>query len=146
MQNNEPATKAATPTRHFNWHEWIRTGAALAVPLLVAWIGASIQQTVARASLSKDYVAIAVSVLSSPAPDTGTDKEDPLRLWAVQVLRKHSPVPFTHEVETTLYRGIQIWEAPADLKMTHPIYRGPELDPLRVENAPGKPSSENPPD
>lgn len=73
---------------------------ALAVPLAVAWIGFLIQQSVAKQTTAKDYVALAIEILKvEPKKDSGID---PLRDWAVDVLLKNSPVPISETLQAQL--------------------------------------------
>lgn len=75
------------------------------VPFAIAWAGWLIQSKIAESSLRKDYVAIAVGVLSS----TDEKQDKALRQWAVKVLSKHSPVPFSPEVREALEEGQAIF-------------------------------------
>jgi hypothetical protein len=74
---------------------------AVAVPLLIAFFGWMIQLRASDEGVRKDYVQMAVGLLSSPA--TAGDSE--LRQWAVMVLDKSSPVPFSAELRTQLETG-----------------------------------------
>ncbi|KFL36721.1 hypothetical protein [Arenimonas donghaensis] len=118
-------------------HEWTRTISALAVPLLVAAIGAWIQQTVARDSLSKDYVSIAVGVLSKPPGAEDTEGSDPMRIWAIAVLRKHSPVPFTSAMEGALYQGLDVRTLPPGIYQHVP--GGTAIEGLEIHELPYRP-------
>jgi hypothetical protein len=72
--------------------------ATIAVPVLIAFFGWLIQSRIADQSVQRDYVQMALSVLSKPA----TEKDQALRAWAVKVLSKSSPVPFSAKVEHRL--------------------------------------------
>lgn len=90
-------------------HERFRTAAAWAVPIVVAVVGSWIQLTISDDSNRKDYVAIAVGVLSQPPAERGSDgKRDPAREWAVKILGEYSPVAFTEAVGESLYDGIEM--------------------------------------
>jgi hypothetical protein len=70
------------------------------VPLIVAYVGFLIQQSVAKQTTAKDYVALAVKILrADPKKDV---ESDPLRDWAVDVLVRDSPVKVSEAAETQL--------------------------------------------
>jgi hypothetical protein len=73
----------------------------LAVPVVLAVWGALIQQSISDQGVRKDYVALAVQVLSMRP----VAKQDPLRKWAVDVINKNSNVPLTPEVQKGLLVG-----------------------------------------
>ena len=64
-------------------------------------IGAFIQAALTRSTVSRDYVQLAVSVLT--ADKTKTPPE--LRSWAVDLLNENSPVKFSKEVADRLKGG-----------------------------------------
>lgn len=80
---------------------WLRTIGTLLLPIAIAWAGWEIQSEISESSLKKDYVAIAVGVLSS----TDEKQDRALRKWAVEVLEKNSPVGFSTEVKGSLEDG-----------------------------------------
>lgn len=55
-----------------------------------------IQRSIASESIRKDYVQLAVGILSSQNSDSR------LREYAAEVLAENSPVPFTPEIKTSL--------------------------------------------
>lgn len=65
--------------------------AILAVPVLVAGFGMSIQAEMKDKEVGRDFVQIAVSVLSS---QSDTDEARELKGWAARLLASASPVPF----------------------------------------------------
>lgn len=73
----------------------------LAIPLITAWFGYGIQKSLSNESIKKDYVQIAVNILSQPKKPN----DDDLRKWAVDVLSKNSPVPFTQNLSKQLWIG-----------------------------------------
>lgn len=75
---------------------WATLFATIAVPLTVAALGVAIQQSISTESIRKDYVQLAVGILSNQNSDSH------LREYATEVLAKNSPVPFTSEVRTSL--------------------------------------------
>lgn len=77
---------------------------AIAVPIIVAIVGWRIQVGVSTDNVRKDYVQMAVGILSNPR----SDADQALRQWAIAVLDKNSPVPFTDEVRTELENGTLI--------------------------------------
>lgn len=80
---------------------WLQATGVLLIPLAIAGAGWAIQSQIAESSLRKDYVAIAVGVLSS----TDEKQDKALRQWAVEVLSKNSPVPFSPQVQDALEKG-----------------------------------------
>lgn len=78
--------------------------AAVAVPLIVAVVGWQIQASISKEGVRKDYVQMAIGILSQPKNPNDKD----LRQWAVAVLDKNSPVPFTSEVRSDLASGIVV--------------------------------------
>jgi hypothetical protein len=89
----------------------------IAVPVLIAFIGSRIQSSISNESIKRDYVQMAVRILAEEpkSPDSSD-----LRKWAVDILAKNSPVPFTTVLEEQLKKG-QPWIG-ATLKM----FPGPE--------------------
>lgn len=64
---------------------------AIAIPLVIALIGNSVQQSIAESGIKKDYLAIAISILKD-----GGEKADPeMKSWASAVVSAYSPVPFS---------------------------------------------------
>jgi hypothetical protein len=56
----------------------------------VAWVGATISQSIATQSTAKDYVVLAIGILRVDPKDA--PNPDPLRDWAVEVLQEKAPV------------------------------------------------------
>lgn len=64
---------------------------AIAIPLVIALIGNSVQQSIAENGIKKDYLAMAISILKD-----GGEKVDPeMKSWAAAVVSAYSPVPFS---------------------------------------------------
>jgi hypothetical protein len=80
--------------------EWL---SAIAIPLVVMFVGGKVQSAIAHQGASKDYVAIAVSILKDPAI-TGSAVEDDRALvkWASVVLDANSPVPFPRSTRAAM--------------------------------------------
>jgi WD40 repeat protein len=73
----------------------------VAIPVLVAFFGWLIQDTVAKRSVSQEYVKLAVSILTE-----SKEKADPaLRDWAVDLLGQNSPTRFSPAVTQQLKSG-----------------------------------------
>jgi hypothetical protein len=73
----------------------------VATPLLVVFIGATINNSVNRQTVRKDYVSLAVSVLTTPE-----ESVDPaIRDWAVDLLNENSPLKFSPAVTASLKSG-----------------------------------------
>ncbi len=67
----------------------------LAVPILVAFFGWKIQEGLKEKEVQKDFVQIAVSILSAKKVEGGEDAV--IRGWAVRLLQKASPVALSDE-------------------------------------------------
>lgn len=73
----------------------------VAIPLVIAAFGWTIQNLLSQRSLGKDYVQLAVSILTKEA-----DTVDPaLREWAVDLLNDNSPTRFSPEIAAQLKSG-----------------------------------------
>lgn len=73
----------------------------IAVPVILAIGGWWIQGALSQRNVSKDYVTLAVSILSKPQDDTDTE----LRAWAVDLLNANSPVPLNFSTAKKLTKG-----------------------------------------
>lgn len=73
----------------------------MAIPVVLAIIGALIQGTLNRSTVSRDYVQLAVSVLMTDKNKTPQE----LREWAVDLLNENSPTKFSKEVAARLKVG-----------------------------------------
>ena len=71
------------------------------IPAVVALFGWIIQQSLADKTVNKNYVQIAVSILSDP--ETASDSG--LREWAVELLNKTSPTKFSASAAEELKTG-----------------------------------------
>ena len=72
----------------------------LAIPVAIAIAGALIQASVARRSVSQQYVQVAVSILTSRE-----NIEPNLRSWAVDLLDENSPTHLGDTVKKKLKEG-----------------------------------------
>lgn len=64
--------------------------AGVATPLVIALVGWRVQEGLSARTLNKEYMNIAVQILTQDP--SAVDSE--LRVWAVDLLNKHSPVAF----------------------------------------------------
>ncbi|MGB7932757.1 MAG: hypothetical protein WCH04_11140 [Gammaproteobacteria bacterium] len=80
---------------------------AIAIPLLIAIFGWIVQSKISSESVKKDYVHMAVNILTSTAVQ---DRE--LREWAVAVLDKNAPVSFSSELRVRLTEGVILIPCP----------------------------------
>lgn len=74
--------------------------ASIAVPVTIGFVGWGVQRTIAEQGLRKDYTDIALRVLTqdqSAKPD--------LRQWAIDILDKNAPLPFSADVRRQLLGG-----------------------------------------
>ena len=72
-----------------------KVASLIAIPVVLAGVGWLVQDKLATRTVSKDYVQLAVSILSQPK-QAGIDPA--LRSWAVELLNDNSPVKFSTEV------------------------------------------------
>lgn len=79
-----------------SWATVLTISAAVLVPLITAWMG----YQSGAASVNKDYTALAIEIVK--------DKNSPpeTRKWAVTVLDKLSPIPFTDKAKRELSVGV----------------------------------------
>jgi WD40 repeat protein len=75
--------------------------AAIAIPIGLAIGGWYIQNQLSKQAVSKDYVALAVSILQKPKVDTDSD----IRSWAVDLLNENSPTKFSPQTVQRLKSG-----------------------------------------
>lgn len=82
---------------------WDKLGtlATIAVPVVLAVIGARWQAANERQQIARDYVEVAVGILSTRP----ISPQDPLRPWAVKVINHYSEVQLTDEQRTRLQWG-----------------------------------------
>lgn len=73
----------------------------VAVPVLIAYQGGRIQSQIAEAGLKKEYVQIALGILSAPESKETNDDGPKLRKWAVDLLANYAPVPLPEDVDKT---------------------------------------------
>lgn len=94
MSNNRP----------WNWttiFEGVKAFASVLIPIAIGLVGASIQRSIATQNVNKDYVALAVSILTQPE-----ESVDPgLRNWAVDLLNENSPKKLEPETLASLKTG-----------------------------------------
>lgn len=82
-------------------HSLASTISLIVIPVVIAIVGYSIQASISEQNIKKDYVQIAISILADPK----TPRETDLRNWAVDVLSKNSPVPFTPKLKEKIAQG-----------------------------------------
>src|SRR5437870_3526744 len=78
-----------------------RISSLLAIPVVIAIVGGLIQSSLARRTVSQQYVQIAVSILTSKEK-----LDDNLRGWAVDLLSENSPTRLSKDVKDKLKKGI----------------------------------------
>lgn len=104
---------------------------SVGIPLAIALVGWWVQASISDESIKKDYVQISIGILLNDKV-----KDEDLRKWAINVLSKNSPVPFSSELksklvsrEISIYAWRKIPEPPQEL-MGAPL----ELLELNKEN------------
>jgi len=102
------STAVANLDRRPSADKWSRAEAIakivslVAIPIILAVVGWLVQDKLASSTVSKDYVQLAVSILSQPKQ---TDIDPALRSWAVELLNHNSPVKFSTEIARQLQSG-----------------------------------------
>ena len=71
----------------------------VAIPIVLGVGGWFIQQEIASQSIKKEYVQLAISVLTQ---NSGNEE---MRAWAVELLNHNSPIPFSETTSTKLTTG-----------------------------------------
>jgi hypothetical protein len=74
---------------------------SVAIPIVIALVGWWVQSSISTEGIKKDYVQMAIGILK----DTEKQKDEEMRKWAVSVLDKNSPVPFSEELRNKLEKG-----------------------------------------
>ncbi len=74
---------------------------SVAIPIVIALVGWWVQASISNESIKKDYVQMAISILK----DTGNKKDEEIRKWAVAILDKNSPIPFSRDLRDKLENG-----------------------------------------
>jgi len=90
-----------SPKKNPDFESIARILSLIAIPVVVAIFGALIQGTINRSTVSRDYVQLAVSVLTSEKGKAPAE----LRAWAVELLNQNSPTKFSKDVAERLEAG-----------------------------------------
>lgn len=79
----------------------------LSLPLVVAIVVAIPHCSMQRASIAREYVSLAVQVLSAPRKVEEKDRvgDELLRKWALDILRKYTPVRLDEALARKLETG-----------------------------------------
>jgi len=93
----------------------------IAVPILIAFFGWLIQWRLANQSVQRDYLQMAVQILSSKNRKSG----DEVSLWAVDILQKYSPVPFSPKLKSDFVEGKVIFYQPFSKGMLNSLLMQP---------------------
>lgn len=119
-------TEKGPPSRWDHLERFARVLSLIAIPVAVAIGGWWIQDAISQRSVTKDYVALAVSILAKPDQEA-----DPaLRVWAVELLNANSSVKFDPETSSKLSKG-ELKLPVVPLAPFQPITALPETDPRR---------------
>lgn len=78
---------------------------ALLVPVVVAVVGAGINDSVSQREVAADYLDLAVTILSQPAAEEGATEDQALREYAVDLLAHSSPVELSEALRRQLTGG-----------------------------------------
>ena len=102
---------------------------AVAIPIVIAVVGWQVQSSMSSESIKKDYVQMAIGILR----DESKRNDEQMRRWAVDVLNKNSPVPFSRDLQDKLAQGAMIvapsFPSPPASLMQPPV----KLEPLPGE-------------
>src|SRR5690349_15445507 len=92
---------------------WAQIGSLVAIPIIVAFFGSRVQSEISEQNLKKEYVQVALGILK----DEKASKDAEMKEWAIKVLNKYSPVPFTENVlkNLVLYGAFPIKAPPPEL-------------------------------
>ncbi|UIK12512.1 hypothetical protein LZK80_09830 [Rhizobium leguminosarum] len=94
-ESDDPGSTASRTSRLTQITDWIKSVATifslLAVPIIVAVLGASVQRAVNSAETRVKTLELAVSIVKE-RPDLG---QPGLRTWAIDVIEKYSDVPLS---------------------------------------------------
>src|SRR5262249_10756835 len=92
------------------------TFSMVAIPIVLAVGGWTIQEELQDKTLNRDYVQLAVSILKEPKDAAKIDPE--MRTWAVQLLNDNSPTHFN----STVFEQLKSGEAalPASFTVSQP--------------------------
>ena len=107
----------------------------IVIPLALASYSAKVQQTSPKETINRDYVQLAVSILTQKKDDATV----PLRDWAVDLLAEHSPTKFKPEVVAALKSGtISLPETPSLLESDSNVVPASSPDGNKVAKAHGR--------
>jgi hypothetical protein len=127
-------TEAGPPSRWDYLERIAKILSLIAIPVILAVGGWWIQNALSQRTVSKDYVELAVSILSKPEGEVDTG----LRAWAVDLLNANSPVPFEEEIAKKLSKGEVTLPTLHHSPWYQPISSLPKDDPRRkVSNSIG---------
>jgi hypothetical protein len=73
----------------------------LAIPVVLALVGFRVQQTLQDQQIKRDYVSLAVSLLS-PKKEGEKETSPELRAWAAELLNDSAPVKLSHKQSESL--------------------------------------------
>lgn len=99
-----PRPSGSSVNKLERWKSIASIASAIAIPFVLAIVGYFIQKQLADEGLKKDYVSIAAGILK----ENSAGQEPDLRKWAVEVLEKNSPIPFTPNAKRSLEQGIPL--------------------------------------
>jgi len=75
--------------------------ATISIPFVAATIGFCVQKSIANASTRSQYVSLAISILKEPAKN----KDEPIRVWAADLLQRNSEVKMSEGLLSMLRSG-----------------------------------------
>lgn len=84
-----------------NWQTFATILSLIAIPTVLGVVGNNVQSSISSESIKKDYVALAVGILANQKSTEDTE----VRNWAIDVLAKNSPVPFSASLREKIVAG-----------------------------------------
>lgn len=96
--------------------------ASIAVPVTIGIVGWGVQRTVSEQGLRKDYTDIALRVLTQAESNNHAE----LRQWAVDVLDKNAPLPFSADVRRQLLGNGILFRSQMRLDMPSELMEPPD--------------------
>jgi hypothetical protein len=89
------------------WSQWITAAATMAVPIVLAIVGSSINKTIAEKDRSLKYIELAAEMLKA---ETNLNVRD----WAVDVINNYSEIKMSGAVKQAISGRANIVERGSD--------------------------------
>jgi len=73
----------------------------IAIPIIVIWIGSSINKSISEKEIRQEYIKIAVDILRDKPSEETTE----IRFWAIEILNEYSEIKLNEESIEQLKRN-----------------------------------------